>query len=145
MVESQKLKFEDIKVGDKVIAVEKQGSLWAIAIVQDVGESHIDSKSNGFGRNYFDFYRCPPSLKLIPNCQANGNVVVALEDIRYGHCTSICRESNGRDESDGIQTKADITNPIPDTPEIELTIKINGKESNLSDISEETLLKIRNA
>lgn len=37
----------------------------------------------------------------------------------------------------------DITH-IKEEPSIEITVKINGKETQLSDISEETLLRIRN-
>lgn len=33
--------------------------------------------------------------------------------------------------------------PIPKTPEIEITVKVNGKEVSLSEISDETLLKIK--
>lgn len=35
--------------------------------------------------------------------------------------------------------------PLPIQPTVEITVKINGKECTLKDISEETLLKIRNS
>lgn len=46
-------------------------------------------------------------------------------------------------DGDGEYTPYKHAKPIPERPEIEITVKVNGKEAKLSDISDETLKTLK--
>lgn len=128
-MKSQKLKLEEIKVGDKIIAISKSGGVKSIAIVSKIEKNVVwakispDVNANMHGSD-FDFYHCPQGFDIVPNLYHHESNIPLIRIGKYLNSIDLFICKDGKERINYLKFSPENITPIPDEPEVvEMTIE----------------------